>query len=214
MFARVARRYDVANHLLSGGLDFWWRARASEIVRRWEPCRILDLATGSGDLALTIAKKLPATEITGVDFCAEMLAQAQAKGLTRTVVADALELPFAAATFDVVTVAFGLRNMADWPAALAEMARVLAPGGHLLVLDFSLPHARFRPVYRVYLHHVLPWLAGVVTGEKQAYEYLGSSIEKFPGGQEMCRLIERSGFIAATAEPLSGGIVTIYCASR
>ena len=214
MFARVARRYDVANHLLSGGLDFWWRARASEIVRRWEPYRILDLATGSGDLALTIAKKLPATEITGVDFCAEMLAQAQAKGLTRTVVADALELPFAAATFDVVTVAFGLRNMADWPAALAEMARVLAPGGHLLVLDFSLPHGRFRPVYRVYLHHVLPWVAGVVTGEKKAYEYLGSSIEKFPGGQEMCRLIERSGFIAATAEPLSGGIVTIYCASR
>jgi demethylmenaquinone methyltransferase / 2-methoxy-6-polyprenyl-1,4-benzoquinol methylase len=213
MFGRVARRYDLANHLLSGGLDFWWRGRASEIVRHWQPRRVLDLATGSGDLALTIAKKMPAIEITGADFCVEMLERAQAKGLTSTVVADALNLPFPADTFDVVTVAFGLRNMADWPAALAEMARVLAPGGHLLVLDFSLPRGRLRSVYRAYLHHVLPWLAGIVTGEKRAYEYLGTSIEKFPSGQGMCELIERSGFVEATAEPLSGGIVTIYCAS-
>lgn len=213
MFARVARRYDMANHLLSGGLDFWWRYRASEIVRQWQPRRVLDLATGSGDLALAIAKKLPQAEVTGADFCAEMLETARAKGLTDTVVADALHLPFAGGSFDVVTVAFGLRNMADWPAALAEMARVLAPGGHLLVLDFSLPYGRLRPIYRAYLHHVLPWLAGIVTREKQAYEYLGASIEKFPTGQGMCELIKRSGFVAATAEPLSGGIVTIYCAS-
>jgi demethylmenaquinone methyltransferase/2-methoxy-6-polyprenyl-1,4-benzoquinol methylase len=213
MFGRVARRYDLANHLLSGGLDFWWRECASEIVRRWEPSRVLDLATGSGDLALTIAKKLPEIEITGADFCVEMLERAQAKGLTNTVVADALDLPFAAATFDVVTVAFGLRNMADWPAALTEMARVLTPGGHLLILDFSLPHGRLRSVYRAYLHHVLPWLAGIVTGEKQAYQYLGASIEKFPSGEGMCQLIEHSGFVGATAEPLAGGIVTIYCAS-
>jgi demethylmenaquinone methyltransferase / 2-methoxy-6-polyprenyl-1,4-benzoquinol methylase len=213
MFGRVARRYDLANHLLSGGLDFWWRERASEIVRRWKPHRVLDLATGSGDLALTIARKLPGSEITGADFCAEMLAQARAKGLIRTVVADALDLPFPDNTFDVVTVAFGLRNMADWAAALVEMARVLAPGGHLLVLDFSLPRGRFRSVYRAYLHHVLPWLAGIVTGEKRAYQYLGESIERFPSSQGMCELIEHSGFAGATAEPLSGGIVTIYCAN-
>ena len=213
MFGRVARRYDLANHLLSGGLDFWWRERASEIVRRWQPQRVLDLATGSGDLALAIMRKIPEAEITGADFCVEMLERAQAKGLTRTVVADALDLPLASATFDVVTVAFGLRNMADWPAALGEMARVLRPGGHLLILDFSLPSGRLRSAYRAYLHHVLPWLAGIVTGEKQAYEYLGASIEKFPSGEGMCDLIERSGFVTATAEPLSGGIVTIYCAS-
>lgn len=214
MFKHLARRYDLANHLLSGGLDFFWRARAAEIVREWNPRRVLDLATGSGDLALTIAKRLPGAEITGADFCAEMLERARAKGLTNTVLADALHLPFGGASFDAVTVAFGLRNMADWGEALAEMGRVLAPGGHLLVLDFSLLGGRLRPVYRLYLHHVLPWLAGLVTGEKQAYGYLGASIEKFPSGAEMCALIKQSGFREATAEPISGGIVTIYRAQR
>jgi demethylmenaquinone methyltransferase/2-methoxy-6-polyprenyl-1,4-benzoquinol methylase len=214
MFARVARRYDLANHLLSGGLDFWWRRRASEIVRQWQPSRVLDLATGSGDLALTIARKLPEAKVTGADFSPEMLAVARQKGLTDTVVADALQLPFAEAGFDVVTVAFGLRNMADWGAALAEMARVLVPGGHVLVLDFSLPHGGWRPLYRAYLHHVLPRLAGAITGQKAAYDYLGDSIEKFPSGQEMCALLEASGFHDAQAQPLSRGIVTIYCARR
>ena len=213
MFQRIARRYDLANHLLSGGLDFWWRQRAAEIVRQWNPRRVLDLATGSGDLALTIARKLPQAEITGADFCAEMLEVARAKGLTNTVVADALHLPFADASFDAVTVAFGLRNMADWSAALAEMARVLVPGGHLLVLEFSLPRGPFRSLYQVYLHRFLPWFAGIVTSEKQAYNYLGASIEKFPSGEEMCALMEASGFSGLQAQPLSGGIVTIYCAT-
>ncbi len=214
MFGRVARRYDLANHLLSGGLDFWWRHRASEIVRQWQPRRVLDLATGSGDLALTIARKLPEAKITGADFSPEMLAVAREKGLTNTIVADALELPFADASFDVVTVAFGLRNMADWGAALAEMARVLTPEGHVLVLDFSLPRGGWRPLYRAYLHHCLPWLAGIITGQKAAYNYLGDSIEKFPSGREMCALLETSGFRNAQAQPLSRGIVTIYCGTR
>src|SRR5690349_15965724 len=106
MFERVARNYDLANHLLSGGLDFWWRQRASEIVRQWQPSQVLDLATGSGDLALTIARKLPEAEVTGADFSPKMLEIARRKGLTKTVVADALQLPFAAESFDVVTVAF------------------------------------------------------------------------------------------------------------
>ncbi len=210
MFRRVARRYDRANHLLSGGFDFSWRERAAKIVQTWNPRRVLDLATGSGDLALTIAKKLPGAEITGADFCAEMLETARRKGLKNAVVADALALPFPAASFDAVTVAFGLRNMANWGAALTEMARVLAAGGHLLVLDFSLPRGRLRPIYRLYLHRCLPWLAGLVTGEREAYNYLGASIEKFPSGSEMCALMEASGFSAAQAQPLSGGIVTIY----
>jgi demethylmenaquinone methyltransferase / 2-methoxy-6-polyprenyl-1,4-benzoquinol methylase len=214
MFGRVARRYDLANHLLSGGLDFWWRHRASEIVRQWRPSRVLDLATGSGDLALAIARKLPEAKITGADFSPEMLAVAREKGLTNTVVADALQLPFAGASFDVVTVAFGLRNMVDWGAALGEMARVLASGGHVLVLDFSLPSGGWRPLYRAYLHHCLPWLAGAITGQKAAYDYLGDSIEEFPCGSEMCALLEASGFHNAQAEPLSRGIVTIYCATR
>jgi len=214
MFERVARRYDLANHLLSGGLDFFWRQRASEIVRKWHPRQVLDLATGSGDLALAIARKLPEAELTGADFCAEMLAVARRKGLTNTVVADALQLPFPAGSFDVVTVAFGLRNMADWSAALDEMGRVLRVGGHLLVLDFSLPKGFLRPLYRFYLHRFLPCIAGVVTGERDAYQYLGASIEKFPSGNAMCELLERSGLRNATAQPLSGGIVTIYRARR
>ena len=214
MFARVAQRYDLANHLLSGGLDFWWRRRASEIVRQWHPRRVLDLATGSGDLALAIARKLPEAEITGADFSPEMLAVARKKGLAETVVADALALPFADASFDVVTVAFGLRNMADWGAALTEMARVLTRGGHLLVLDFSLPGGGWRALYRAYLHHGLPRLAGIITGQKGAYDYLGDSIEKFPSGQEMCALLEENGILEATAERLSGGIVTIYRGTR
>ncbi len=194
MFERVARRYDLANHLLSGGLDFWWRARASEIVRQWQPRRLLDLATGSGDLALTIQRKLPECEITGADFSPEMLAVARRKGLQKTVVADALHLPFADASFDVVTVAFGLRNMADWSAALREMSRVLRPGGHLLVLDFSLPPGALRPLYRFYLHRCLPWIAGLVTGEREAYQYLGASIEQFPSGPAMCELLTAKRF--------------------
>jgi demethylmenaquinone methyltransferase/2-methoxy-6-polyprenyl-1,4-benzoquinol methylase len=214
MFGRVACRYDLANHLLSGGFDFWWRYRAATIVRQWQPQRVLDLATGSGDLALTIARKLPEAKITGADFCAQMLAVARAKGLANCVLADALALPFSDGSFDTVTIAFGLRNMEDWGAALAEMARVLVPGGHLLVLDFSLPDGLLRPVYRFYLHHCLPCFAEVLTREREAYAYLGASIEKFPSGRQMCALIEASGFHEATSEPLSQGIVTIYCARR
>lgn len=214
MFGRIAERYDVANHLLSAGLDFFWRRRAAEIVREWHPRRVLDLATGSGDLALTIAKRLPQSEITGVDFSPEMLALARRKGLTKTVVADALDLPFPEASFDVVTVAFGLRNMADWNAALAEMRRVLSLGGHLLVLEFSLPHGLLRPIYRTYLHHILPRIAALVTREKGAYQYLGDSIEKFPRGTAMCDLIGRNGFAEASDELLSGGVVTIYRAEK
>ncbi len=214
MFDRIARRYDLANHLLSGGVDLWWRRRAAETVAAWQPSRLLDLATGSGDLALAIQRKLPAVQITAADFSPEMLAIARRKGLTETIVADALQLPFSNESFDCVTVAFGLRNMADWSVALREMARVLAPRGHLLVLDFSTPAGILGPVYRMYLHHVLPRFAGIVTGHKEAYDYLGASIESFPNGAAMVRLIEENGFREGIASPLTGGIATMYTAQK
>lgn len=214
MFGRIARRYDLANHLLSGGADFLWRRRAAKIVAKWEPRDVLDLAAGSGDLSLALQCRLPETRIVAADFSPEMLEIARRKGVANTIVADALQLPFESASFDVVTVAFGLRNMADWDRALAEMKRVLRVPGHLLVLDFSLPMGALRPAYRFYLHRCLPLLASIVTGQKAAYDYLGGSIEKFPSGPAMIELIERNGFRNAAAEPLTGGIATIYSAER
>jgi demethylmenaquinone methyltransferase/2-methoxy-6-polyprenyl-1,4-benzoquinol methylase len=200
MFGRIARRYDLANHLLSGGADFLWRRRAAKIVADWQAGDVLDLATGSGDLALAVQRRLPQARIVAADFSPDMLEVARRKGVANTVVADA------------VTVAFGLRNMADWDRALREMARVLRAGGHLLILDFSIPTGALRPAYRFYLHRCLPFLASVVTGQKAAYDYLGGSIEKFPSGRAMIEMIERNGFNKAAAEALTGGIATFYTA--
>jgi len=214
MFGRIAQRYDLANHLLSGGADFLWRRRVAKIVEAWRPLRVLDLATGSGDLALALQRLLPETEIVAADFSPEMLAVAQRKGVRETILADALSLHFPDESFDCVTVAFGLRNMAGWSRALREMNRVLRSGGHLLVLDFSLPVGALRPAYRFYLHRCLPVLASLVTGQKAAYDYLAGSIEEFQSGPAMIRLIEENGFVAAAAEPLTGGIATIYTARK
>jgi demethylmenaquinone methyltransferase/2-methoxy-6-polyprenyl-1,4-benzoquinol methylase len=210
MFDHIALRYDLANHLLSAGADVLWRRRAARIVARWNPQRVLDLATGSGDLALAIQQRLAQAEIVAVDFSEPMIELARSKGVSNAVVADALHLPFEPASFDVITIAFGLRNIVDWAAALREMRRVLRHGGHLLVLDFSLPGGVLRPLYRIYLHRVLPRAAALITGARDAYAYLGGSIEAFPSGGEMLRLIEHNGFAAASATPLTGGIATIY----
>ncbi len=214
-FASIATRYDFANHALSGGVDFIWRARAASIVRAWAPRRVLDLATGSGDLAISIGRACPRAEVVGADFCQPMLLESQRKGAGRLINADGTRLPFRDGVFDVVTVAFGLRNMASWPAAGAEMARVLRPGGHVLVLDFSLPAlAPLRAAYRFYLHRILPTVAGIVTGDRGSYEYLGESIENFPSGAAMTQLLDANGFTLAAARPLTGGIVSIYTATR
>lgn len=215
LFSNIASRYDLANHLLSGGLDFLWRARAAEIVHAWYPARILDLATGSGDLALTLEKHCPSSEITGADFCEPMLVQAKMKGVQSLVVADGMNLPFADQTFDALTIAFGLRNMESYPGALREMARVVKTGGHVLVLDFSIPeNPLLAKFYRFYLHRILPRIAGWVTREKYAYEYMGDSIEKFPRGNAMTALMNESGFADAARKPLTFGIVSLYTATR
>lgn len=215
MFGAIARRYDLANRVLSCGIDVYWRKRAARIVASWQPKQIADLATGTGDLVLALQKKLPAAEITGVDFTEPMLQVARAKGLTRTVVADILALPFADESFDCVTIAFGLRNVTNWGAGLREMARVVRPGGHLLVLDFSLPRSiLLRGIYRFYLHRFLPLVAELLTKTKSAYEYLGGSIEEFPSGEAMVQLMEANGFGEAQARSLTAGIVTIYTATK
>jgi len=215
MFGSIAKRYDLANHLLSCGVDFYWRKRAAEIVASWRPDKIVDLATGTGDLALVLQRKLPEAEVVGVDFLPEMLTLAQKKGVVQTILADAMKLPFPDASFDSVTIAFGLRNMENWQRALAEMSRVLKRNGHLLVLEFGLPTGSIlRTIYRFYLHRCLPVIGSFLTGKKSAYDYLGDSIEEFPRGQAMINLIEASGFTKATFQPLSWGIATIYTAQN
>ena len=215
MFGSIARRYDLANHVLSCGCDFIWRRRAARIVTGWNAKKIVDLAAGTGDLTLALEKALPRSQVIAVDFSEEMLAIAKAKGVANTVTADALALPFQDASFDCVTIAFGLRNIKDWGAALRQMSRVLNDSGHLLIMDFSLPQIPIiGATYRFYLHRVVPALGSLLTGKRSAYDYLGDSIEQFPNGEDMLRLIEANGFRDAAAEPVSGGIVTIYTATK
>jgi demethylmenaquinone methyltransferase / 2-methoxy-6-polyprenyl-1,4-benzoquinol methylase len=215
MFGSIAARYDLANHILSCGRDFYWRRRAAEIVAGWKAETIVDLATGTGDLALTMQRKLPDAEIIGADFTSEMLSIAQRKGLRKTVVADALALPFSDQSFDCLTIAFGLRNIEHCNTALREMGRVLRRGGHLLILEFSLPRLWIlRAIYRFYLHRCMPIIGSFLTKKKTAYDYLGESIENFPSGDAMLGLMEIAGFGDTLAEPLTGGIVTIYTGEK
>ena len=212
-FSSIAERYVTANHVLSMGTDILWRARVVQMVAEWKPANLLDIATGTGDLALAIKKAMPEVDVLGTDFCRPMLDVAVRRGLSRVLEADAMNLPLPDAGFDAATVAFGLRNMADYEKALREFRRVLRPGGHLLVLDFSMPeNPLFAAPYRLYLHHVLPRIAGMLTGNKDAYAYLGDSIEAFPRGAGFCELLERAGYSAPTCLPLCMGIASIYTA--
>ncbi|MEJ1971503.1 MAG: class I SAM-dependent methyltransferase [Lacunisphaera sp.] len=218
MFARIAGRYDLANHLLSGGLDFGWRQKLVRAVHDAHPAEVLDLATGSGDVAFALADGLPTwVKVTGMDFCQPMLDEAIAKrsasprwNKIEFKPGDGLALPLPDRCVDAVTIAFGLRNMADRHRALGEMRRVLRPGGRLFVLEFSQPDAWFRPIYFPYLKFVLPTIAGAVTGDRSAYDYLCGSIEQFPTRRELAAEITRAGFRAVHAIGLTFGAVALH----
>lgn len=210
-FAGIARRYMLANHVLSLGIDVLWRRKTARLVAEGQPRLILDLATGSGDLAREIQRQNPDAKILGADFSLPMMREAQAHHFHHLVAADGTNLPFQNAAFDALTVAFGLRNMASWPGALQEMNRVLKPAGRLYVLDFSLPTLPLvRPAYLFYLKKVMPRIAGWITGERAAYEYLCSSVERFPSGQAMEELIGSVGFEQVRSYRLSFGIASLY----
>ncbi len=216
-FAKIARRYVITNHVLSLGTDILWRRKVARIVRELAPRKLLDLATGTGDLAAEIAKKNPGIAITGADFSAPMLEVARQRNVPglELIQADAMHLPFDEGAYDAVTAAFGLRNMASWPDAVREMARVTRPGGALIILDFSLPRfALLRGPYRFYLHKIMPRIAGWITGQYEAYAYLAGSIEKFPSGDAMCEMLTSNGYTKARAIPVSLGIASIYVAEK
>ncbi len=218
MFARIAGRYDLANHLLSGGIDFLWRQRLVRAVHDAQPETVLDLATGSGDVVFALADALPpGVRLTGMDFCQAMLDEAEKKKAAnprRAPIAfkqgDGLALPLPDASFDVITIAFGLRNMGDRNRSLMEIRRVLRPAGRLFVLEFSQPFFWFRPFYYAYLKFIMPILAGLVTGDRSAYEYLCGSIEDYPGRQAMAEEIRRAGFSSVEASSLTLGIVALH----
>ena len=223
MFGRIARRYDVANRLLSGGMDVGWRKRLVEAVARHSPARVLDLATGSGDVALALSQRLSAeTEVVGMDFCEPMLEQARAKQQAkpdqfRNVTfarGDGLDLPLENEQFDAVTIAFGLRNLKDRDRGLREMRRVLRPNGRLYVLEFSQPDRWCRGAYRFYLSHVLPRFAGLVTGDRDAYQYLNETVAAFPDRFALADEISRAGFAEVRATPLTFGTVALHEAVR
>ena len=210
-FSDIADRYVLTNHVLSLGTDILWRRKFVRKIKERHPKLLLDVATGSGDVALEIRRQSPDTEVIGADFCQPMLKHARNAGLANLLVTDGLRLPFADDTFDALTVAFGLRNMACWKDALLEWHRVLKPGGSIHVLDFAQPSWQpFKGAYLFYLHKVLPRIAGLLTQQRSAYEYLSTSIDHFPHGDAMCALIRDSGFENVVATPLSGGIASIY----
>jgi demethylmenaquinone methyltransferase / 2-methoxy-6-polyprenyl-1,4-benzoquinol methylase len=224
MFARIAQRYDLANHVLSGGLDVWWRRCLVKAVARHAPSDVLDLATGSGDVAFALSRRLRAgTRITGMDFCQPMLDQAEVKKTSLAPehqaaltfrIGDGLALPLPDASFDAVTISFGLRNMADRHRSLREMYRVLRPGGRLYVLEFSQPQAWLRPMYFFYLRRFLPLIAGTITGDRAAYVYLNETIEQFPGREALAAEISAAGFKHVTARRLTFCAVALHEAAK
>lgn len=222
MFAGIAGRYDRANHVLSGGCDYYWRRRLVRRVAAEKPRGVVDLATGSGDVAFALARALgPQVRITGMDFCEPMLEQARQKQTALPYAAgvaftfgDALKLPLEDESVDVVTVAFGVRNFEDRPQGLGEILRVLKPGGCLCVLEFSQPWRWLRPIYYGYLKTLLPLLAKCVTGNRDAYEYLVGSIETFPTREVMSRELKAVGYAKVLAEPLTLGTVAIHRAYK
>jgi len=211
MFASIARRYDLTNSVLSFGLHHLWK-RA--VARRLPvgTARTLDLCTGTGDLIPLLASRTQ--ELTAGDFCAPMLEVARQRGLDRMatlVQCDALSLPFAEGAFNVVTCAFGVRNLESLERGLKEMRRVLAPGGALIVLEFGQPNGPlFGPLYRFYSRRVMPMVGGVLTGNRAAYEYLPETAKAFPCGMDFTRIAEQCGFSEATSTPLTGGIAWLY----
>ena len=217
LFDSIAYRYDLLNHLLSGGVDFYWRRKAIKCLVDIRPKRILDVATGTADFAIA-AMRLKPDEVVGVDIAEEMLKLGRAKiekrGLGSTIrlcTGDAERLDFADGYFDAAIVAFGARNFEDLDEGLSEMHRVIRPGGKIVVLEFSRPrHFPFRQIYFMYFKSILPFIGRVISGSKEAYRYLPDTVMAFPQGAEFVSILQRIGFSNCREERLTFGIATIY----
>lgn len=224
MFGHIAPSYDFLNHLLSLNIDRWWRRKTTQLVPPRGTAPILDLCTGTGDLALAYDRaargKAP---IIGADFCPEMLRLAEIKARrakaserVRFLEADAQRLPFSDNEFQIATVAFGLRNVHDTDKCLAEMVRVTQPGGKVAILEFSQPRGRlFGRLYRFYFRNVLPLIGQVISrSQENAYRYLPASVLEFPDGDALAERLRRHGLVQVQYHPLTFGIATLYIGTK
>lgn len=224
MFNRIAKTYDSVNLVLSFGLDTSWRKKVGQMLPQKPNVRLLDLATGTADQVLSLVRrhKTQIDHAVGMDLSDGMLdigrQKVSAEQLSDVITlqnGDAVNIPSEAGSFDAVTISFGIRNVPDVPKSLKEMHRVLSDGGKALILEFSMPsNALIRWGHLFYLRHVLPFVGGLISGDREAYEYLNTSIEAFPYGEDFCDLLRTAGFSQVQAHPVTFGIATIYEAIR
>jgi demethylmenaquinone methyltransferase/2-methoxy-6-polyprenyl-1,4-benzoquinol methylase len=220
MFDNISPKYDLLNRLFSLGIDQGWRRKVVRLLGKEPVDHLLDVATGTADLAIMASKK--AKRVTGIDISEGMLSHGREKVKARQLEkrielkkADSAALPFAEATFNAVTVAFGVRNFEELEKGLSEMNRVLVPGGRLFVLEFSKPQRTpFRQLFRFYFHRVMPFVGRLVSRDSTAYTYLPQSVDAFPEGADFVSLLRKVGFRETSAEALTGGIATLYIARK
>jgi demethylmenaquinone methyltransferase/2-methoxy-6-polyprenyl-1,4-benzoquinol methylase len=222
MFDAIAPRYDLLNHVLSAGMDRGWRDRAVDALSLAPGARVLDLCTGTGDLAIAIVRRTTGASVVGVDFAGEMLRLARVKlgaasleRRVRLVRGDATRIPLPNASCDAATIAFGIRNVAQPDRALAELARVIRPGGRLAILEFGKPRIPgVRTLYSWYFRYLLPLVGRLVSKHQSAYSYLPASVGAFPPPSEFSRMLAATGFSQVRAVPLTFGIVYLFTAER
>ena len=222
MFDKIAYRYDFLNHFLSAGIDVGWRKKAIKQLRSLSPKYILDVATGTGDMAILSSKLLTAEKIIGIDISDGMLEIGKKKieklGLQQRIEllkGDSETITFSSNSFDAVTVAFGVRNFQDLELGLSEIKRVLKPGGKLVVLECTKPKLPvIKNFYNLYLNLVAPWIGRVISKNKNAYQYLNESVQKFPEGKDFVQILNKLGYKNASCKTLSLGISSIYCGEK